>query len=96
MKVLPFRVPKPVNDALIFQEDKELIFYDKFHQHEEIQVSFIAQGSGTLIVGDTINDYNKGDVLVLDSNLPHVFKSEKLDNTKSHMITLFFTRHAFG
>ena len=76
MKVLPFQIPKPEHDALIYQEDKEVVFYDKFHQHKEIQVSFIAAGEGTLIVGDTINYYKKGDVLAIGSNLPHVFKSD--------------------
>lgn len=96
MKVLPFKIPKPADYALVYQEDFELVFYDKFHQHEEIQVSYIAEGEGTLIVGDTINHYSKGDVLVIGSNLPHVFKSEVIENVKSLMLTLFFTKDAFG
>lgn len=96
MKILPFKIPKPEQDALIYQEDHELVFFDKFHQHEEIQVSLIAEGKGTLIVGDTINYYSKGDVLVIGSNLPHVFKSEAVENVKSQMFTLFFTKEAFG
>ncbi|MCF7568306.1 AraC family transcriptional regulator [Sabulilitoribacter arenilitoris] len=96
MKVLPFQIPKPEHDALIYQEDKELIFYDKFHQHEEIQVSFIAEGEGALVVGDTINYYKKGDVIALGSNLPHVFKSDISTNIQSEMLTLFFSNDAFG
>jgi len=96
VKVLPFKIPKPEHHALVYQEDCELVFYDKFHQHEEIQVSFIKEGEGTLIVGDTVNYYEKGDVLVVGSNLPHVFKSEISNNRKSHMLTLFFTKNAFG
>ena len=96
MKVLPFRIPKPDHDALIYQEDRELIFYDKLHQHEEIQVSYIAEGGGTLIVGDTINYYQKGDILAIGSNLPHVFKSDTSTNKRSIMWTLFFSKTAFG
>ena len=96
MKILPFKIPKLEHDALIYQEDKALYFYDKLHQHEEIQVSYIAEGTVTLIVGDTINDYNKGDILVIGANLPHVFKSEHKSNIISNMITLFFTKDAFG
>ncbi len=96
MKVLPFKIPKPEHDALVYQEDYELVFYDKFHQHEEIQVSYIAEGEGTLVVGDTINHYKKGDVLVIGSNLPHVFKSEEVTNKKSLMLSLFFTENSFG
>jgi len=95
MKVLPFKIPKPEHHALIYQEDCELVFYNKFHQHEEIQVTFIKEGEGTLIVGDAINYYKKGNILVIGSNLPHVFKSE-ISNNESHMLTLFFTKDAFG
>jgi len=96
MKVLPFQIPKPEHDALVFQEDKEYVFYDKLHQHDEIQVSLIVEGEGTLIVGDTINDYHPGDILVFGSNLPHVFKSTPKTDTLSHMLTLFFTKEDFG
>ena len=96
MKVYPFKIPKPHNDAIIYQEDHEMIFYDKYHEHEEIQISFILEGRGTLIVGDTVNDYTNGDVLVIGSNLPHVFKSDVTFGQKSKMLTLFFTRTSFG
>ncbi len=96
MKVLPFKIPKPEHHALVYQEDHELVFYDKFHQHEEIQVSYIAEGEGTLIVGDTINDYETGDILAIGGNLPHVFKSDPTKKVTSHMLTLFFTKDGFG
>ncbi|RIA08534.1 AraC family transcriptional regulator [Flavobacteriaceae bacterium MAR_2010_72] len=96
MKVLPFKIPKPDRDALVFQVDNDAVFYDQLHQHEEIQLSLIVEGKGTLIVGDTINDYTKGDILVIGSNLPHVFKSDSNTNVHSHMLTLFFTKTSFG
>jgi AraC-like DNA-binding protein len=96
MKVLPFKIPKPEHQALVYQEDYGLVFYDKLHQHEEIQISFIKEGEGTLIVGDTINYYQKEDIFIIGSNLPHVFKSDTINKTKSHMLTLFFTKNAFG
>ncbi|MEB3799561.1 helix-turn-helix domain-containing protein [Flavobacterium columnare] len=76
MKVFPFKIPKAKEEAIIYQFDKELILYDKLHQHEEIQISYIEKGEGTIIVGDTISEYNAGDIIVFGSNLPHVFKSE--------------------
>ena len=96
MKILPFKIPKPDFDALIYQEDKGLMFFDKLHQHEEIQLSLIVEGEGTLIVGDTINYYKSGDILVIGSNIPHVFKSDTHTGENSHMLTLFFTEYAFG
>jgi AraC-like DNA-binding protein/quercetin dioxygenase-like cupin family protein len=96
LKVLPFKIPKPLHDALIYQVDFEDAFYDKLHQHEEIQMSWIAEGKGTLIVGDTVNNYKRDDIIVLGSNLPHVFKSDVSVGKKSHMVSLFFHKNGFG
>lgn len=96
MKVLPFKIPKPEHDGLIYQEDEASFFYDKLHQHEEIQISYIVEGEGTLLVGNTINDYQNGDILVIGSNLPHVFKSDTSSLVSSKMLTLFFTESSFG
>lgn len=96
MKVLPFKIPKPENSALIYQIDNGALFYSKLHQHAEIQISIILEGEGDLIVGDTINHYKKNDVLVIGGNLPHLFRSDRLSGTNSHMLTLFFTKESFG
>ncbi len=96
MKVFPFKIPKPKEEALIYQEDREIVFYGKLHQHEEIQISYIANGEGTIIVGDTISGYQKGSLIVIGSNLPHVFRSEINTNETSVMLTLFFTSNSFG
>ena len=75
MKVLPFKIPKPEFDALIYQEDNGDFFFDKLHQHEEIQLSYIVEGEGTLIVGDTINYYKPDDILVIGSNICLLYTS---------------------
>ncbi len=96
MKVLPFKIPKPELDALVYQEDHEVVFYNQLHQHEEIQISYIVEGSGSLIVGDSINYYKANDILVIGENIPHVFRSDPSVSPKSIMYTLFFTKDSFG
>lgn len=96
MKVLPFKIPKPEKEALVYQEDHEVLFYDKLHQHEEIQISYIKQGSGSLIVGDSVNEYNPNDILIIGANIPHVFRSDLDAFPFSIMYTLFFTTKSFG
>lgn len=96
MKVLPFEIPKPNNDALIYQEDHEFIFYDKLHQHNEIQISFLKKGNGTFFIGDSVTNYATGEIFIIGSNVPHAFKSEKKITEKSKMLSLFFTKDSFG
>ncbi|WP_282085350.1 AraC family transcriptional regulator [Aquimarina algiphila] len=94
-QVLPFKIPKTSTDTLIIQEDRGLKFYDTLHQHEEIQVSFIVSGEGSVIVGDTITNYRINDILVFGSQVPHVLKSIS-SSEESYMISLFFTKESFG
>lgn len=96
MKVLPFKIPKPENRTLVYQEDYETIFYDQLHQHEEIQISYIVEGAGSLLVGDTIHDYKKNDIFIIGENIPHVFRSDTQTSHNSLMYSLFFTRRSFG
>ncbi|CAM1357051.1 AraC family transcriptional regulator [Tenacibaculum halocynthiae] len=96
MKVLPFKIPKAKNIGLIYQEDRGISFYDKLHQHEEIQICYIVKGEGSLIVGDAVNDYCDNTILVIGGNQPHVFKSDTSIIKKSFMMSLFFTKESFG
>jgi len=96
VKVLPFKIPKPENNALIYQVDTGNQFYNHLHQHEEIQISIILKGEGDLVVGDTINRYSQDEIVVIGSNVPHLFRSDTSAIDESHMLTLFFTKESFG
>ncbi|MAW94468.1 MULTISPECIES: AraC family transcriptional regulator [unclassified Leeuwenhoekiella] len=96
MKILPFKVPKPGKESLVYQEDREMRFYDKLHEHEEIQISYIVKGSGSLILGDTVNEYKPGDILIIGEKIPHVFRSDSDIKEESVMYSLFFTKSSFG
>ena len=96
MKVLPFKIPKPKDEALVYQVDREKVLYDQLHQHGEIQISYVEQGAGSLIVGDTINEYKEGDILIIGGFIPHVFRSDANATEESVMHTLFFDYNSFG
>jgi AraC-like DNA-binding protein len=96
VKVLPFKIPKPENVSLYVQVDRGRNFYDKLHQHEEIQISLIAEGEGTYIIGDGVGAFKKNDLFVIGEHIPHVFKSDVGDRLETVMISLFFTRYAYG
>ncbi|NNF82114.1 MAG: helix-turn-helix domain-containing protein [Flavobacteriaceae bacterium] len=96
MKILPFQIPKPGSLALIYQEDKGELFYDKYHQHSEIQISYIVSGEGTMIIGDTVSPYKEGDIIVIGGGLPHVLKTDSAYGKPSFMQSLFFNMDSFG
>lgn len=95
MKVYSFKIPKKPGENIIVQKDQGPAFYDKLHQHEEIQISLIVQGNGKLIVGDSVHSFTSGDCFVVGSHIPHLFKS---DQSTQHvqMISIFFALDSFG
>ncbi len=96
MKIIPFKIPKTDKESFLLQEDLLPIFYDKFHQHSEIQLTVILAGEGTLIAGDYIGNFYPSEVYLIGSNLPHVFKSELQEGVQAHSFSVFFDEKSFG
>lgn len=76
MKALPFKIPKVENCSFHLQIDDEPYFYDKLHQHPELQLTWIVKGEGTLIYGDYLGEFKPNEVYLIGSNVPHVFRSK--------------------
>lgn len=95
MKIYPFIVPKTPHQKLVVQIDRGDSFFDKLHQHDEIQLSYIISGYGKLLVLDSIHQYQPGDIFIIGSKNAHLFQSMD-SNHESHMISLFFTKYCFG
>ncbi len=96
MKVLPFKIPKPENVTLYVQHYKGESFYEKLHQHKEIQISLVLKGEGTYIIGDCVGDFIPNDIFVLGENLPHVFKRDAALKNEVEIVSLFFSKISYG
>jgi AraC-like DNA-binding protein len=101
MKILPFKIPKTSQESFRLQEDHETHFYDYLHQHPEVQLTLILSSEGKVIVGDFIGTFKPGDIFLIGTNLPHVFRNDRKyyedTNVKeAHSLTVFFEWQAFG
>lgn len=95
MKVFPFKIPKPENELVRHQVDHVSHFYDKLHQHPELQLTVILKGEGSLIVGDYIGRFRPGEIYLMGSNVPHVFRNDERyyqqpSLQQAHSESLFF------
>jgi AraC-like DNA-binding protein len=101
MKVIPFKIPKPSQDFIRYQVDDQPYFYDKLHQHPELQLSLVLAGEGRLIGGDYIGRFAPGDVFLLGHDVPHVFRSDEQyyapgPAARSHAVFVFIDLKALS
>ncbi len=78
----------------MIQEDLQPYFYGILHTHPEVQITLILESTGTLFAGDFIGEFKPGDLFIIGSNCPHVFKSDQkfyASNSQlmAHSISLF-------
>jgi AraC-like DNA-binding protein len=71
LKVLP-------NHDHSFSVRKDVVpyFLNRWHCHPELELLFIESGTGTQFIGDHIQRFQSGDVLLVGSNLPHYWRCD--------------------
>ena len=95
MKVLPFTIPTSHDKTILIQEDIEPYFYPHLHRHEEIQLTLVLKGEGTLLVGNNMHHFGPNEVYLIGANIPHVFKSDASyfaanSDKQIHALSIFF------
>ncbi len=95
MKVVPFTIPVAKEHSIIVQEDLLPYFYNYLHRHNEIQITWVISGEGTLIAGNYMHPFKAGDIFILGSNQPHIFKSDAVyfdqeSKLQVQALTIFF------
>lgn len=76
MRALSFKIPITINESFLVQEDRQPHFYGILHSHPELQITLIFESTGTLLAGDYVGQFKPGNVFILGSNCPHVFKND--------------------
>lgn len=97
-------IPKvliPENRSFIIRKQIEPHFDPTFHLHPEFQLSFVVEGEGNRIIGDSIRQFGPNDLVLIGPNLPHVWRNhnnyfEKDSGLTTTVIVLYFHEHFLG
>ena len=101
MKILPFKIAKPVNESFWIQNDHLPHLYDILHQHDEFQISLIQESTGNAIAGNRITEFEPGDIFVFGARLPHAFRNDAdyytpENQLQARALSVYFEWEVFG
>lgn len=53
-------------------------YHNIWHYHEELELIYFAEGSGTQFIGDSVRRFESGDITLVGSNLPHYWLFDEI------------------
>ena len=78
MKAHLLKVSNQSLSSFSIRKDIVSYFYNQYHYHPEIELLFIEKGTGTQFVGDSIQRFQDGDLLLIGSDCPHYLRSDNM------------------
>lgn len=67
-------------------------FEFKWHFHPEYELTYIVKGSGYRLVGNTYEDFQAGDLVLLGRNVPHTWSGKSLDGESVEAVVIQFAK----
>lgn len=91
------RIPLSGPASLAVREFHAPAFTYPWHQHPEIELTWILKGSGLRYVGDSVEPFHGGDFCLLGANLPHAWiSSDGAPRTKVRSVFVQFDPARWG
>lgn len=78
MKPQLLKVPQAPLSSFSVRQDKVPYINNKWHYHIEAELIHFKNGKGTQFIGDHIQNFKDGDVVLVGSNLPHYWRFDDI------------------
>lgn len=76
MKPILRKVDAGHNCSFSVREDIYPFLYNHWHYHPETELTYIRKGTGMRLVGDSMERFSEGDMILLGPDLPHLWRSD--------------------
>ncbi len=70
------RIKYSLTTTLDVANDEIPYFYNPLHYHPELELTLVERSSGIRIVGDSFEAFGPGDLVLVGSQTPHIWKNE--------------------
>ncbi|WP_110833021.1 AraC family transcriptional regulator [Pedobacter nutrimenti] len=77
MKPQLLKISKNPTQSFSVRHDLKPSMNNKFHYHPEVELIHFVKGRGAQFVGDSITDFQSGDLVLVGSNLPHYWRFDE-------------------
>ena len=84
------------SDSFLAERRKNPYFGSNWHYHDEFELLYIIKGSGVRVVGDHMSQFAEKQLVLIGSNLPHLFRNEEDDTSEVDYIVIKFLNHLNG
>ena len=97
MQPLLLKIESNVQQSFQIRKDSQPNFYSTWHYHEELELTLILKSEGTRFVGDSIQQFFAGDLVLVGENVPHVWKNSPIyyqesTSNKAEAIVIHFLK----
>ncbi|MBS1599931.1 MAG: AraC family transcriptional regulator [Bacteroidetes bacterium] len=101
MKPILRKIDTGTNYSFSIREDIFPFLYNHWHYHPEAELTVIRKGKGTRLVGDSMERFADGDLILLGANIPHLWRGDdiyfkKTPGLRMEAIAIHFTEECFG
>ena len=89
-------------DASFLYNKWECDYFDKpWHFHKEYELALVTKSQGTKFIGNSVTSFNDGDLTLIGSNIPHLFRNNEeyylnKRQLKAGSIFIHFTANFLG
>jgi hypothetical protein len=95
------KIEANINHSFYVEQVKFQYFPNPLQFHPEIEILYVIHGSGTRFVGDSVDRFGPGELVMIGQNVPHLWYSDEKyingnSNLFSEVIFILFKKEIFG
>lgn len=101
MKIEKTEITSHLNSHISVIKREESFFQSPFHYHPELELVYIIESHGKRIIGNSVEQFEAGDMVFLGSNISHVWLNDEIyyrgiSKLKAKSIVVYFNKDIFG
>ncbi|WJS95850.1 AraC family transcriptional regulator [Flavobacterium johnsoniae] len=101
MKLEQTKIASYLNTKVSVLNRIEPFFQAPFHSHPELELVYVKESFGKRIIGNSVMQFEPGDMVFLGSDIPHVWLNDEkyyqgIEDLKANSIVVYFHKDIFG